>query len=204
MIFRYRVTLPNIKGFFRVYHVSGTNTLYEFHKRMRDDMGFGMDQQILFKALDEDGAVVARFGMFNLGSGAVDAVSISKTISLGITQFVYFYDVTNRKSVQVTLEGDVEGPAGLDYPILMDSKGPDPIEFENGYVAYEDLPEDQKHHPGESSKPFFSDEKDIDDMDFEDEPDEDEDDDDDEEDLRVEEGDNTGQIIYDGSEELNF
>lgn len=30
------------------------------------------------------------------------------------------------------------------YPVLVESKGPNPVEFENGYVAFEDLPDDKK------------------------------------------------------------
>ena len=33
-------------------------------------------------------------------------------------------------------------------PAVIESKGPNPIEFENGYVAFEDLPEDKRRLPG--------------------------------------------------------
>ena len=60
MILRFRVSLPGIKGFARVYELKSTTTLYEFHKIMRDDMNFPHDQLIQFKGLDEDGELVAR------------------------------------------------------------------------------------------------------------------------------------------------
>ena len=59
MNLRYKVTLEGIKGFLRVYTMSGDTTLYTFHKQMRADMEFPQDQLIMFKALDADGAVVA-------------------------------------------------------------------------------------------------------------------------------------------------
>lgn len=43
-------------------------------------------------------------------------------------------------------EGEVEARPGIVYPALVETKGPNPIEFENGYVAYEDLPEDKKRN----------------------------------------------------------
>ena len=53
-------------------------------------------------------------------------------------------------------------------PTVKESKGPLPIEFENGYVAFEDLPEDKKKLP-------FSDEDseddEMDDFDLEEEDD---------------------------------
>jgi hypothetical protein len=67
----------------------------------------------------------------------------------------------------VTFEGEgVERPNAI-YPLLVETKGPNPIEFENGYVAFEDLPDDKK--------------KDPDDDDFEDDFEDDGDDDGDDE-----------------------
>ena len=40
MVYQFRVTLAGIKGFYRVYRMDGTRTLYEFHKQMRADMEF--------------------------------------------------------------------------------------------------------------------------------------------------------------------
>ena len=55
--------------------------------------------------------------------------------------------MTNRKSVIITFEGVLEMPACS--PTIVEVKGPNPIEFENGYVAFEDLPDSQRHLPGQ-------------------------------------------------------
>lgn len=149
MNYRYRVTLAGIKGFYRLYTVNGENTLYTFHKQLQADLEFPADQQILFKALDAAGNVKARYALIDLGSGAVDAVSIARTLKEGITSFVYFYDVAAKKSVIITLEGEDAG-LNLSRPVLLESKGPVPKAFENGYVAFEDLPAEQRHLPGEN------------------------------------------------------
>ena len=207
MILRYRVSLPGIKGFARVYELKSTTTLYDFHKRMRDDMDFSHDQLIQFKGLDKSGSLVARYGMFDLGAGAVDDVTLEDTVKKGITEFTYFYDVTDRKSVIVTYEGEVEEIPGKTYPALVETKGPNPIEFENGYVAYEDLPDEQKHLPGDSSwgKSDDASADDADDAgdDIPDIDDDDDDDDDDDNDIKssIEED---GDIIFDGSEDLTL
>ena len=57
-------------------------------------------------------------------------------------------------------------------PTRRASSSPYPIEFENGYVAYEDLPERQRYLPGEEPE---DDDEDFDDEDEEDEEDDDED-----------------------------
>ena len=180
MVFKLRVTLAGIKGFFRVYHVHGATTLYTLHKQIRADLEFPQDQLIIFKALDVTGAVVGRYGLFDLGWGTVDQTSLEKAIKAGATDFVYFYDVTNRKSVNITVEGEVEGVrVNPDFPVLAETKGPNPIEFENGYVAFEDLPDKQRHLPGEEE------DEDFDDEDFDEEE---------------EEEDEDGKEIYDESE----
>lgn len=168
MNYKYRVTLEGIKGFYRVYDVNGSNTLYTFHKQLRADLEFPMDQPILFKSFDADGKVVARYALIDLGDGTVDDITVSKTVAAGIVRFVYFYDVLAKKYVIITLEGESDGDSTL--PVIIDSKGPLPIDFEHGYVAFEDLPAEKRHLPGERA-----DEDDDDDEDLEDESEEDED-----------------------------
>ena len=188
MNYRYRVTLAGIKGFFRVYLVNGENSLYTFHKQLRADLEFPMDQPILFKALDADGGVVARYALMDIGFGAVDHVSIAATVKAGVASFVYFYDIASKKSVTITLEG--ESSESTVSPRLLESKGPIPLEFENGYVAFEDLPEERRRLPGESRRgKGDDDDEDDDDEDFEDDEDEEDEDKEDEE------------LVYDEEEE---
>ena len=186
MNYRYRVTLSGIKGFYRVYLVNGENSLYTFHKQLRSDLEFPMDQPILFKALDADGGVVARYALMDIGFGAVDNVTVAATVKAGVASFVYFYDIASKKSVIITLEGESTEPTAS--PKLLESKGPIPLEFENGYVAFEDLPEERRRLPGEARRG----EDDEDDEDFDDEEDEDEDEEDEEKDEE--------EILYDENE----
>ena len=177
MILKYRVSLPGLKGFARVYEVKDTTSLYSFHKQMRADMDFPQDQVVLFKAFDADGNVAARYSVFkDFGFGTIDSVSAGSCHKRGEDHFVYFYDTTNVKSVLVTFEGEGELRNNAVYPLLVESKGPNPIEFENGYVAFEDLPADKK--------------KDPDDDDF----------DDDDDDFVEEEDDETEEIYGDDDE----
>ena len=193
MVLRYRVSLAGLKGFARVYELKATMTLYDFHKRLRDDLDFAHDQLIQFKALDAAGGLVARYGLFNLGSGAVDEVSLAQTVERGVASFLYFYDVANRKSVIVTYEGEVDPRPGAEYPLLVETKGPNPAEFENGYVAYEDLPDEQKHMPGDRSWA-----KDKGDTSFDD--DEEDFDEEDEDDEEPDDGDEDGKEIFEEGE----
>lgn len=174
MVYKYRITLEGIKGFYRVYHLNAENTLYNFHKNIRENLEFPMDQPILFKALDASGNVVARYALIDLGFGTVDNVCIADTIKAGAVSFVYFYDVKAKKSVIISLEGEAQG--SVSSPKLIESKGPVPAEFENGYVAFEDLPAEKRRLPGEDDELDDEDDEDYDD-------DEDEDEDEDEEEI---------------------
>ena len=174
MNYRYRVTLAGIKGFFRVYLVNGENSLYTFHKQLRSDLEFPVDQPILFKALDAGGEVVARYALMDIGFGAVDNVSIADTVKAGAASFVYFYDIASRKSVIITLEGEAREFTAV--PRLLESKGPVPLEFENGYVAFEDLPEERRRLPGEARAGGRDDDEDDEEEEEEDEEDEEEED----------------------------
>ena len=158
MILRYRVSLPGIKGFARVYELKDSTSLYSFHKQMRADMDFPQDQLVLFKAFDASGAVSARYGIFDLGSGTIDDVTAGQCHKKGEDKFIYFYDTTNVKSVIVTFEGEGEARRNAIYPLLVETKGPNPIDFENGYVAFEDLPDDKKKDPDDEDFDDFDDE----------------------------------------------
>ena len=167
MILRYRVSLPGIKGFARVYEVKDTASLYSLHKQMRADMDFPQYQVVLFKAFDQNGDVAARYSVFqDFGLGTIDNVTAGQCHKRGEDKFIYFYDTTNVKSVIVTFDGVGEERRNVLYPLLVETKGPNPIEFENGYVAFEDLPDDKKKDPDDED---FED--DFDDVDEEDEGD---------------------------------
>lgn len=193
MIYQFRVTLPGIKGFYRIYKVNSANTFYSFHKQLQADLEFPTDQPILFKAMSGE-EVLARYALVNLGFGMVDEIAVEKAVKAGADHFEFFYDTKAKKKVIITLEGEETGNEVTVPTLMNDMKGPLPIEFENGYVAFEDLPQEKRKLPGEKSalEMLLGADDDEDDEDLEDEEDE-EDDEDEEEDDETEE-------IYDENE----
>ena len=113
----------------------------------------------------------------------------------GIVKFQYFYDVVSKKSVTVTFEGEEPGRE-VQLPEIIESKGPLPIEFEHGYVAFEDLPDNRRRLPGEKPSGILGMLGLDEDEDIEDEDDEDLDDEDENEDDSPEEE----EVIYDENE----
>ena len=89
MILKYRVSLPGIKGFARVYEVKDTASLYSLHKQMRADMDFPQDQVVLFKAFDANGDVAARYSVFqDFGLGTIDHVTAGQCHKRGEDKFI--------------------------------------------------------------------------------------------------------------------
>ena len=94
MILRYRVSLPGIKGFARIYEVKDTASLYSFHKQMRADMDFPQDQVVLFKAFDAEGNVAARYSVFtDFGFGTIDHVTAGECHKKGEDKFIEIYEL---------------------------------------------------------------------------------------------------------------
>lgn len=142
MTYRFKVTLTGIKGFARVYAVSGKNTLHQFSRQMVSDMEFPMDQVVLFKAFDESGALVGKYATFDLGNGSIDRITVDALMNAKVVEMVYFYDTINKKSVNITFEG--QAPMSVTSPVLIEEKGPNPDVFLSGYVAFEDLPAEKQ------------------------------------------------------------
>ena len=121
-------------------------------------MDFPQDQVVLFKAFAANGNVAARYSVFqDFGLGTIDSVTFAECRKRGEDKFIYFYDTTNVKSVIVTFDGEVPEKKNVLYPLLVETKGPNPIEFENGYVAFEDLPDDKKKDPDDDDFDDFDD-----------------------------------------------
>lgn len=170
MTYRLRVSLPNIKGFARVYEANGRNTLYHLHKQMVADMDFPSDQLVLFKAFDAVGALVAKYATFDLGNGSIEQIHLQDVVKNGISEFVYFYDTVNKKSVIITILGP--GEEAFEIPTLVESKGPNPEEFLNGYVAFEDLPVEKQQKLNRAAEEGDEFDEDMDDEDLDDEEEE--------------------------------
>ena len=173
-LFKYRVSLPGIKGFARVYLLKPGTSLFAFGKLMRADMDFPQDQIVIFKAVDAQGNALARFSVKDLGHGTIDVATVSFCHKEGFDSFIYFYDTTNRKSVLVDFVGEATAVEGERYPMLVEaeSKGPNPIEFEKGYIAMEDMPDDRRKRllsGDEDEDEAFEDEEDGDELEKEEE-----------------------------------
>lgn len=183
MVYRFKATIPESKIFYRVYEIKGETTLFKLNSFLMEDLGFSPDQIVLFDTFSPAGEPVARYGLFDLGDGSMDKVTVGDLAAADLGPVHYLFDLRNDRFIILSLEGEVEQMSYMTYPAMVEEKGQAPDQFTFRFEEPE--PEHQR-------KPSLSD---PDDDDFDDEDEDDEDDDDEEED-----GDEDGKEIFDESE----
>ena len=60
----------------REYEVKGSTSLYSYSVYLINDLGFAPDQLVVFRALDKNGKVKKEYGLFDLGDGTMDSITI--------------------------------------------------------------------------------------------------------------------------------
>lgn len=159
-IIKYRVTFPGNKVFFREYEFSDEMTLFALNKFLVNDLDFAPDQMIAFKGFDEKGKMKGMYGLFDLGSGTIDGVTLSKTLSKGETTIQYVFDLSKNKFLTLTYEGEVEQIPHIHYPRLTAEKGRAPGQFSSKLdnldtlTDFEDLGTETEEDPEDNDTDF--------------------------------------------------
>lgn len=137
MICKYKATIPGSKVFFREYEIKGETSLYKIHDFILNDLGFAPDQMVLFRGLDEKDRVVSEYGLFDMGDGTMDTVTLEKTISRGETSLLYVFDLRKDRVIRLTFMEEVEPAFRASYPRLVAEKGRNPEQFAKGYDDFD-------------------------------------------------------------------
>lgn len=118
------------KQFQREYEIKTTATLYDFHNFMVSDLAFAPDQLVIFRGADANGVIRSEYGLFNMGDGTIDAVSLQECVQKkGEVKFEYVYDIFNRRSMILELVGSEEEQPRAEYPRLVSERGTRPDQF---------------------------------------------------------------------------
>lgn len=177
MLYRVHVTLPESKIFFRDYAVKAEMNLFAFHAFLANQYGFDPDQMVYFESRDAAGARQGRYCLFDLGDGAMDAVTFADLAEREAAEIRYIFEMHSRRYLVITLVGEADFNPREVYPVQLDGKGDTPDQFAR-YVDPEPYVPVKPSHPNPSD----------DDEDFDDEDDEDEEEDD---------GDEDGELLVD-------
>ncbi len=139
MVYRYKATINGNKIFLREYEIKGTTSLYSLHLFLQNDLGFAPDQIVMFRGLDKHDKVKGEYGLFDLGDGAMDRVSLEKVISVGQSKLHYVYDVFKDRAITLELLAKEEELARRSYPRLIAEKGKNPEQFSDNYDDFEQM-----------------------------------------------------------------
>ena len=136
MIYKYKASIPGSKIFMREYEVKGDTSLYDLHKFLLHDLGFVPDQMVAFKGVNDKGKTAAVYGLFDMGDGTMDSVSVEDTYKKGESKLVYVYDLHNDKVIELEFVETLNEERRASYPRLVAEKGRNPDQFAK---KYEDL-----------------------------------------------------------------
>ena len=156
MIYKYRASIPGSKVFMREYEIKGETTLYRLHDFLVNDFDFSPDQMVAFRGMDEGERIRSEYGLFDMGDGSMDMITVEKTIKKGEVNLLYVFDLRNDRFIKLTLIGEAEESRRASYPRLVAEKGRNPEQFAKGYDDMDQYSEPMDDSSDESS--FMDDE----------------------------------------------
>ncbi|MFA6770263.1 MAG: hypothetical protein WCR71_03730 [Bacteroidales bacterium] len=139
MVYRYKVTIPGNKIFMREYEVKASTSLYSYSIYLVNDLGFAPDQLVVFRALDKKGKVKKEYGLFDLGDGTMDSVTIEELVKQGLGTLEYVYDMFKDRALLLEVLSREELLLKKSYPRLIAEKGKNPDQFSDNYDDFEQM-----------------------------------------------------------------
>ena len=93
MIYRFKATIPGSKLFMREYEIPGDYSLFKLHTWLTSQFEFNPDQIVAFRGINATGKSKSLYGLFDMGDGSMDAVTIEQCIKKGETFIQYIYNI---------------------------------------------------------------------------------------------------------------
>lgn len=140
MICRFKASLPNSKVFMREYEVKSSMTLYSLHEYLLNDLSFSPDQMVMFRGRNAAGKIVSEYGLFDMGDGAMDQITLDDLLEKKELSLEYAFDLFKDRFLVLDYIGEAEYFPRASYPRLVAEKGRNPDQFIRGnddYDAYE-------------------------------------------------------------------
>ncbi|MFA7117009.1 MAG: hypothetical protein WC140_07265 [Bacteroidales bacterium] len=138
MIKIFKASLLKSKTFMRQYEIDSDITLFDLHTFLQNDLAFSPDQMAIFKGLDDHGKPVSTYGLFDMGNGSMDSVSIDDLILKSENDFRYIFDLKHNTFLEFKFIKDTDFKSRTSYPRLIAEKGINPNQFSG---KYEDVAE---------------------------------------------------------------
>jgi hypothetical protein len=139
MVYRFKASIAGNKIFMREYEIKGNTSLYSLHLFLQNDLGFAPDQMVVFRGLNSEGKVKSEYGLFDLGDGAMDSISVEKVVNKGEIKLQYVYDIYKDKAIDLDFLSTEEESLKRSYPRLVAERGKNPDQFSDNYDDFEQM-----------------------------------------------------------------
>ena len=139
MVYRFKASIAGNKIFMREYEIKGSTSLYSLHLFLQNDLGFAPDQMVVFRGLNGEGKVKSEYGLFDLGDGAMDSISVEKVVNKGEVKLQYVYDIYKDKAIDLEFLSTEEESLKRSYPRLVAERGKNPDQFSDNYDDFEQM-----------------------------------------------------------------
>ena len=133
MIYKLRATIPSSKVFVREYEVPARMSLFDFNKFITNDLCFSSDQIVVYRALDEKGAITAVYGLFDIGYGSMDRINFSQLAEKGQNVLQFCYDMHNNSCIIINIVGEEPEDPRSHYTQTTLENGHNPDQFSAKY-----------------------------------------------------------------------
>lgn len=167
-VFRYKLSFEKFPSFLREYEVKESNTLYQLHRCIQNDLDFDEAQLSVFYSSDKNWNKNHTYPLFDMGEGSMDMITIGMLTEKKVSRLLYTFDLYNDRSFKLELMGEGEELKLTSYPRVVVSKNDPPDQLlDNEPVA--ELP-----FINDPSTPPSPDDEDLEDFDDDDEEEDDE------------------------------
>jgi hypothetical protein len=130
MVYRFKITAVFPKDFLRIVEIKDSQTLYTLHEHLQSDLGYAPDQMIVFRTLDKKGGEKNKYGLFDMGHGSIDTLTMAELRRRNELNMQYIFDIRNDRFLNIAfIEEDEASPRKV-YPLTADEKGLPPDQFD--------------------------------------------------------------------------
>ena len=130
MIYHLKITAVFPKDFMRVVEIKAAQTLYTLHEHLQNDLGYAPDQMVVFRTLNEKGKVKKQYGLFDIGHGSIDTLTLAELKARNELNMQYIFDIRNDRFLKIEFIETGEASPRKAYPLTADERGSPPDQFD--------------------------------------------------------------------------
>jgi hypothetical protein len=132
MVYKFRLLSDEVKEFVRDVEIKSTQTFFDFHKLIQDDLGFDSSQIASFFTTSREWEKEKEFTLFDMGDGEnnhtipMDKAILKNYIHEPQQRLLYVFDFFNERSLFIELTETEHEAKYSDYPAVTLSRGNPP------------------------------------------------------------------------------